>query len=108
VIANRDISAIRLPALDVSLSCTLFEQLKPGAALNKFVAARGSVQLFTCLWLTEVDADNTVRMRLESRHVGDTIDKTEFVNGLLHLLEDIEYIRSAIPSAVHATGVPVY
>ena len=107
-VGKKDMSGIRLPGFQLDVSCTVFEQLKPGAALNKFLASRGASQYFTCGWATDPDSNNQVRLRLETRLVADTLDKVVFVNGIVHLLEDIEYCRAHLPAALHATGQPVY
>jgi hypothetical protein len=51
-------------------------------------------------WTAETETQNLVNLRVETRHVADTLDKVEFINGVLHLLEDVEYFRENLPESL--------
>ena len=92
---------LELPEFQVRIWGNVASNLKPGAALYKFVIEESDWLAFTKLKVYHRD-DKRVDLFMEVILAADTIDTPELRNALVFLVRDCESIRSSIPEKLRS------
>jgi hypothetical protein len=87
-----------LPNFSVTFDTVVAIDLKPCAALNKYVLDEVNERVFTTPYL-DLEEDKTQTLRLRSVIAADTLDTCELRNALIHLIRDFQYLRDGIPKS---------